>query len=169
MESTKRTITLTEEESRAYMYLGLAVASMSIRDALWRRQECIVEKGLDIEEKLEPWGWPLEQVEPEELTELWHFRNRIVHGAGTVTQDGTLHTTLDGVKQAFSLEELEQYAGRFWHLRFENRIAMKFEIHTICRCGRGFLLPDQREAFEAHQKTCQSAFSPSPTHTHFFT
>ena len=158
-----KTITLSPAESKTYACLGVIAAGAGLRTGLYKTKKRVEKEEVTPNGLLDLTGWFSQQVSYAELSELRDFRNRLFHGAVIVHNDGSVYTydPETDSSQTLPQDEVEQYAIRFWNIRWENRVTMTTESYSICRCGEKFPQPEKLQESVEHSKTCPVALQVS--------
>ena len=103
-------------------------------------------------------AWFADQVtRTEDLAELHSFRNRLLHGSVIVEPDGSIQIfdRKEQTQRRYTADEIRQYASRFYHLRFENRVTFSSTTWSICpRCGAEFPNPEGNDQLKEHIENC---------------
>ena len=91
----------------------------------------------------------------EELTELYDFRNSLLHGVVIVHRNGSVEI-FDKQKgqRIYTADEIRHYAALYYSLRFENRTTLSVSAQSICKCGATFANPEGNEELQEHIKNC---------------
>ena len=150
-----KNITLTPTETQTYIHLGIIAANTGYREMLfWQNQQ--VASG-DRDPSVDVGAWFAEQVaRTEDLSELYSFRNRLLHGSVIVDSDGSIQVfdRKEHTQRRYTADEIRQYASRFYHLRFENRVTLTGTTYLICSCGAEFQQPQGSDEYQEHRDNC---------------
>ena len=155
-----REVILSPEESRTYLHLGVIAAHAGRGDTAHGVKQQIVRGERDPESGDLGAFFYDRGFNDEELAELYSFRNSLFHSMVFVKQDGSvnIHDRRKG-ERTYTAEEIRKYAGRFYHLRLEDRIKGTIEVYSRCKCGAKFQQPEQDEELEEHKKVCPDYLS----------
>ena len=148
-------ITLTPVEAQTYIHLGIIAANTGYGEMLYETNQQIASGDRDPVE--DEGAWYAERVkDAEDLAELYRFRNSLLHGSVIVELDGSIQV-FDRKKNTqwrYTADEIRQYASRFYHLRFENRMTFTSTTNLICECGAEFQHPERWDEYQEHREEC---------------
>ena len=149
-------VTLTPTKAQTYIHLGIIAGNTGYGEMLYETNQQITSGDRN---PLEDMGaWFAEQVTlTEDLAELHSFRNRLLHGSVIVEPDGSIQVfdRREHTQRRYTADEIRQYASRFYHLRFENRVTMSFTAWNICpRFGAKFPNPEGNDQWQEHIENC---------------
>ena len=151
--------TFKPAEYETYFHLGVIAANAGYGAMIYR-----MRKDIDSGESnpapgdLMPY-FAKQAFSDEDLDELYSFRNKLLHGVVIIKPDGAVQIG-DGKKQdilTYTAEEIREYAGRFYYLRFENRVdtvTVTDYAYAACFCGVEFQLPEFWEDYQIHKRHC---------------
>ena len=151
-----RTVHLNPEEAQTYLHLGIIVAHAGHRDIAHNVRQQLARGERDLT-GLNIGAWFYGRAfNDEELLELFHFRNSLLHSMTIVSPDGSVKI-FDKINGEFTYtsEQIQQYATRFYNLRFDQRVTTTIKVKSGCLCGATFLQPEENELCEEHIKVCQ--------------
>ena len=116
------TVSLTQEETQTYLHLGIIATCTGRGASIYQARKLIAEGQRDPNSDIGAL-FAQQGFSDEELSELYGFRNSLLHGFVFVHHDGTVEIfdEQEG-KLTYTADQIRQYAGRYYNLRLENHV-----------------------------------------------